>query len=185
MFHLHVCLCAWCPWTPQEGIRSPRTGVRSSESPFAWWESDSGPLKERHCSQLLSISPADVWISPWYFGCPRPHHFVQKFCTLCCSEGLGAAGVHTSLSTVLYHKVFTSAVPTLSQTFPLLWSSSLLFSQPHSQCGFFKGPLVTNPGPLTMLLHVIYENSIYILWVLLFLRQDLSNVTFAGLELAM
>jgi hypothetical protein len=39
VYHVH----AWCPWRPQEGVRSPGTGVANS---CGCWELSSGPLQE-------------------------------------------------------------------------------------------------------------------------------------------
>ena len=45
-----ACMCAMCGWCSQkseEGIRSPKTGVRDScKPPCGCWESDSGRLQE-------------------------------------------------------------------------------------------------------------------------------------------
>ena len=46
MYVYHV--CAWCLWRPEEGIRSPGTGVTDGcEPPYGYWESNLGPLEEQ------------------------------------------------------------------------------------------------------------------------------------------
>ena len=90
--------------------------ARSSESPF-----DGGNqtqvLREKQCSQLLSISPANVWLSCWQFECPMLDHFCAVLHTLLQlgerTAGLGTAAVHRSLSTSLSHKCCPHLVTSL------------------------------------------------------------------------
>jgi hypothetical protein len=52
-YHLHV----WCPWRPEEGIGSLRTGVMDGcESLCGFQESNPGPLQEQHV--LLTTEPS-------------------------------------------------------------------------------------------------------------------------------
>lgn len=45
---MHTCVLAWCLWRPEEGIRSPKTGViQSCKFPRGWQEPKSGPLQEK------------------------------------------------------------------------------------------------------------------------------------------
>ena len=43
---MSVCfMCAWCPWRPEEGIRTPETEVINDfKLPYGWWEPKTGPL---------------------------------------------------------------------------------------------------------------------------------------------
>ena len=45
--HVH-CVQVWCPQRPEEGTRSPGTGVTDGcDLPYGCWEPISGPLKEQ------------------------------------------------------------------------------------------------------------------------------------------
>jgi hypothetical protein len=47
-----------CPWRPEEGVRSPRTGDRDScEPPCNCWEPSPGPLQEHQV--LLPTEPQE------------------------------------------------------------------------------------------------------------------------------
>ena len=63
VFCLHVnCVNTWYPWRPEEGIRSPATGVTDDcEPPYGFWELNAGPLKEH--SVLLTTDPS---LAPTY-----------------------------------------------------------------------------------------------------------------------
>lgn len=53
LHHMH----AWSPKSPEEGVRSPRTGVIDGcESPCGPWESNPGHLEEE--PMLLTIEPS-------------------------------------------------------------------------------------------------------------------------------
>jgi hypothetical protein len=47
---VYMCLYpvhGWCPWRPEEGIGSPRTGVPDGNDPLCgYWELNPGPLEE-------------------------------------------------------------------------------------------------------------------------------------------
>lgn len=48
---MNVCMYVqyvWCPKRPEEGVRSPGTGVTDCcESPYGYWETNTGPLQEQ------------------------------------------------------------------------------------------------------------------------------------------
>lgn len=62
----HGCLCTtcyWCPWRPEEDIRSPETIV--SRQPYGCWESNPGSLEE--FAVLLTTEPSLPLYDYFYF----------------------------------------------------------------------------------------------------------------------
>jgi hypothetical protein len=46
--YAYISVCAWFPWSLEEGVRSPGTGVIDGREPqFGLWEPNLGPLWER------------------------------------------------------------------------------------------------------------------------------------------
>jgi hypothetical protein len=53
VYHLY----AWCPWRPEEGIRSPGTGVADDCEPLCgYWELNPGPFEEY--TVFLTMDPS-------------------------------------------------------------------------------------------------------------------------------
>ena len=72
-------VCAWCPQRPEEGIRSPGTGVKGGcKPPCECWELNLGPLKKQpvvlltaeHCGAQRTWKKVDVSVRvgpPFFF----------------------------------------------------------------------------------------------------------------------
>lgn len=57
LFYVYLYLHAWCTWKPEEGARSPKTGVTDEcQSPSGCWKSNPGVLEEQQV--LLIVEPS-------------------------------------------------------------------------------------------------------------------------------